>query len=512
MGKGTHARAHTSRRAPAALRAASRQPDHKYSTQPDDSQPQRTIAVAAHERAILESALDCIITIDARGAVVEFNPAAERTFGYRRDDVLGKEMAQFIVPPTLREQHRAGLAHYLATGEGALIRRRVEVTAMRSDGSQFPVELAITPATSNGETLFVAYLRDITERKQAEAERQRLHELERDARADAERRERQLRAVFDAMTDGVAMYGEDGRIVSINPAMRRMIGVDSHPEYEALPLARRSAWLKLSDVSGAPLNVEQWPPTRVLNGEVLVSEQAADIIAHTLDGRDIEFSVTGAPVRDSDARVVGAVCVYHDIAARRLIERQTLAALHALMRCADVVTAHTTSETTADLLARLAAALLDLEAADFTHALLIDPDGHLTPAGIHGVSPEDEAVWRQGLAQFDPARIPHLDEVTAILSTGKPLLQHFDADTPLISTATVASLHIRAAITGPVVVEGQIVGLLTISRTRPLEPGSATYFAPWDLDLIADVGRLAGQAIAQARLGEQLTSAEAARL
>jgi signal transduction histidine kinase len=73
-------------------------------------------------------------------------------------------------------------------------------------------------------------------------------------------------------------------------------------------------------------------------------------------------------------------------------------------------------------------------------------------------------------------------------------------------------LHVRAAITGPVLVDGELVGLLTISRTRPLEPGSATYFAPWDVDLIADVGRLAGQAIAQARLGEQLTSAEAARL
>ena len=512
MSKGRRARADLSVRASSVRRVASNPSNRNHSTQPDDTPPQRALATVAHERAILESALDCIITIDARGAVVEFNPAAERAFGYRRDDVLGKEMAQFIVPPALREQHRAGLARYLATGVGALIRSRVEVTAMRSDGSEFPVELAITPATSNGEMFFVAYLRDITERKRAEVEHLRLHELERRARADAERRERQLRAVFDAMTDGVAIYGEDGRIGSINPALRRMIGSDKQPEYEALPLSRRPAWLQLTDVTGRLLRMEQWPPARVLNGEVLVGVKAADIIAHTLDGREIEFSVTGAPMRDDADRVVGAVCVYHDIAARRLTERQTLTALHTLMRCADVVTAHTTSETTADLLARIAAALLELEAADFTHASLVDAEGHLTPAGIFGVSPEDESVWRDGLAHFDPSNVPHLDEVAAFLSTGRPLLQHFDADTPLISTATVTSLRVRAAITGPVLVDGAIVGLLTISRTRPLEPGSAIYFAPWDVDLMADVGRLAGQAIARARLGEQLTLAEAARL
>src|SRR5205823_5659845 len=72
----------------------------------------------ARKTAILDTALDCIITIDHEGKVVEFNPAAERTFGYRRADVLGREMAELIVPPALRERHRRGLAHYLATGAG----------------------------------------------------------------------------------------------------------------------------------------------------------------------------------------------------------------------------------------------------------------------------------------------------------------------------------------------------------------------------------------------------------
>src|SRR5205807_1955569 len=122
----------------------------------------------ARKTAILDTALDGIITIDHEGKVVEFNPAAERTFGYRRADVLGREMAELIVPPPLREQHRRGLAHYLATGAGPVLDQRLEMPALRTDGTEFPVELAITRISAEGPPLFTAYLRDITERKRAE--------------------------------------------------------------------------------------------------------------------------------------------------------------------------------------------------------------------------------------------------------------------------------------------------------------------------------------------------------
>jgi PAS domain S-box-containing protein len=122
----------------------------------------------ARKTAILDTALDCIITIDHEGKVVEFNPAAERTFGYRRADVLGRQMAELIVPPPLREQYRRGLAHYLATGAGPVLDKRIEMPALRADGTEFPVELAITRISAEGPPLFTAYLRDITERKRAE--------------------------------------------------------------------------------------------------------------------------------------------------------------------------------------------------------------------------------------------------------------------------------------------------------------------------------------------------------
>jgi PAS domain S-box-containing protein len=119
----------------------------------------------ARKAAILDSALDCILTIDHGGRITEFNPAAERTFGYRRDEVVGKELADVIIPPSLREKHRRGLARYLATGEARVMARRVEMTAVRADGSEFPVELAITRIPLDGPPSFTGYLRDITEHK-----------------------------------------------------------------------------------------------------------------------------------------------------------------------------------------------------------------------------------------------------------------------------------------------------------------------------------------------------------
>jgi len=115
-------------------------------------------------RGILDTALDCIITIGSGGHVLEFNPAAERVFGFSRDEAIGKELADLIIPPRMREQHRRGLAHYLKTGEGPVIGKRIEIAGVRKDGSEILVELTITALKIDHEPLFTAYLRDITER------------------------------------------------------------------------------------------------------------------------------------------------------------------------------------------------------------------------------------------------------------------------------------------------------------------------------------------------------------
>lgn len=127
----------------------------------------------ARKAAILNAALDCVIMMDHEGRVVEFNPAAERTFGYPRNDILGRQLVDAIIPPALRSKHRYGMASYLATGEKRLIGRRVEMTAVRADGSEFPVELTISRISLEGPPSFTCYLRDITERKESEEALQR---------------------------------------------------------------------------------------------------------------------------------------------------------------------------------------------------------------------------------------------------------------------------------------------------------------------------------------------------
>ena len=136
-------------------------------------------ASESRKAAIFQTALDCIVTIDQTGRVVEWNPAAEWTFGYLADEAIGREIATLIIPPSLREAHRRGMAHYLTTGDGPVLGKRVEITAMRAGGEEFAIEMAIKPIPLEGHTLFTAYLRDITERKRAEeALRQAQEELE----------------------------------------------------------------------------------------------------------------------------------------------------------------------------------------------------------------------------------------------------------------------------------------------------------------------------------------------
>lgn len=157
-----------------------------------ESAQEEVRASEARKSSILEAALDCIVSMDHNGCLVEFNPMAEKVFGYERADVLGKEMAELIIPPHLRDQHRQGLARYLETGEGPVIGSRIEITGMRSDGTTFPVELAITRVHAPGTPLFTGYLRDITDRLQAESERKELLAREQEARAIAEAAQQRL--------------------------------------------------------------------------------------------------------------------------------------------------------------------------------------------------------------------------------------------------------------------------------------------------------------------------------
>jgi PAS domain S-box-containing protein len=122
----------------------------------------------ARNDAILDVALDCVVVVDNGGHVVQFNPAAELTFGYSSTQAVGAHVAELMVPAAKREAYRVAFNHYVAAGNSAILNRRFELTASRNGGAEFPVEVAVAPISTVGAPLYACYMRDITERKRAE--------------------------------------------------------------------------------------------------------------------------------------------------------------------------------------------------------------------------------------------------------------------------------------------------------------------------------------------------------
>jgi PAS domain S-box-containing protein len=183
----------------------------------------------ARKSAILNAAFDCIITMDADGRIVEVNAATESTFGYTTEQMVGADLAELMIPPgSTREAHRRGLKRYVETGASRMVGHPVELDAMRADGSTFPIELAVTRPDLPGPPIFTGYLRDVTERKQAERSLHRLANeqaaLRRVATAVAAEVDQQrlfsilteeVGRLFDAQRAAIMRYDGDGTATAV---------------------------------------------------------------------------------------------------------------------------------------------------------------------------------------------------------------------------------------------------------------------------------------------------------
>ena len=191
----------------------------------------------ARKRAVLDAALDSIITIDEEGRVIEVNPATERTFGRSASEMMGRELAEMIVPAALREGHRRGLERHRQTGEAWILGKVVEMPALRRSGEEFPVELFISRVEVEGAPHFIGYIRDLTERKKAEK--------------DMRRSEERFRRLFDSNAIGIAVSDLTGAVLEANDAYLDILGCSREelhsgmlnwnegtpPEYRALDQA-----------------------------------------------------------------------------------------------------------------------------------------------------------------------------------------------------------------------------------------------------------------------------------
>lgn len=248
--------------------------------------PNPAATLEALNRVFLDSALDCIITMDAAGRVREFNPASERVFGFTRAEAIGQELAELIIPPRTRERHRQGLAHYLKTGEGPLLGKLIEIEALRRDGAEILVQLAITAPEVDGSPIFTAYLRDITERRRAE---------------EANRR---LAAIIESFGDAVISKNLNEEITSWNDEAEHLFGytadeIIGKPITTLVPSERHDEELGIIE--------------RLRRGERMVRY---DTIGCRKDGMLVDISLAVSPIKDESGQVVGASRIARDITER----------------------------------------------------------------------------------------------------------------------------------------------------------------------------------------------------
>ncbi|MDQ6751722.1 MAG: PAS domain S-box protein [Actinomycetota bacterium] len=242
-------------------------------------------------RQILETAHDAFVSIDERGQITAWNPQAQDTFGWSREEALGRELAETIIPEQHREAHRRGIAHFLASGQGPVLGTLIELTAIHRDGREFPVELTISALETEGAYSFNAFLRDVSERKHAEEK--------------IRRSESQYRTLVDHLP---------GMVVSVlDPDLRyEFVGGDAMDT---------SRWRRENMIGKRPADI--LPPDRAREIEphfrAALAGEARSFDWSAAEG-DRAFWVQALPVRADDGEVLAAITVSQDITERKRVE------------------------------------------------------------------------------------------------------------------------------------------------------------------------------------------------
>ena len=247
--------------------------------------------------AIVNTAVDAIITIDESGIVSSFNPAAERIFGYSSDEIVGKSVS-LLMPSPHRELHSDFLARYQSTGESRVPGVNREVLALRKDGTTFPIELGVSEVHDRGIRMFVGILRDVSERKVA------LEALRRS--------EQEYRRIVETAREGVWVHDLEGRTTFVNSRMAEMLGY-SVGELEAHPL------IDFVDPELRPRFHAYLERRRQGIGET------HDFQFRCRDGTPLWAIVSATPLKDDEGRVIGVLKMITDITDRRWAEQELMA-------------------------------------------------------------------------------------------------------------------------------------------------------------------------------------------
>ncbi|MBC7905080.1 MAG: PAS domain S-box protein [Gemmatimonadaceae bacterium] len=245
------------------------------------------------KRLIMNSALDGIICIDKSNRVISWNPQAENIFGWKESETLGKDMAELVIPSKYRSMHKEGMDRYLKTGRGPILNKLIEITAIRRDGSEFPIELAVTSIGQNGDEFFCAFVRDITDRVKIKNELQSEHNL--------------MRTLIDNLPDYIYVKDRAHKFIIGNRAILNLLNVEVHESI----VGKTSKDLFGDEL--AKINYEE--DKRVLStGEAIINR---DEPMTSKDGRHRWLLTSKVPLRSETGEIVGLVGISRDITDRR---------------------------------------------------------------------------------------------------------------------------------------------------------------------------------------------------
>lgn len=480
----------------------------------------------SRKAAILESALDAILLMDHLGNVVEFNAAAERMFGYRRSDVLGRQMAELIIPPAFREAHRQGLRRYLEGGQERILGRVHEMAAVRSDGSEFPAEFAITRVQGQVPPLFTGYIRDVTARKRASDRAARLLDFT-SKLSRATSPEEVVDAVLSeglsslrAQSGGVMLVADDGMHLEV--AGTQSDASDSVERFRRVPL---DASLPVCDAirSGRAVclaNMVEWRQRHPGTSKEL---QHGAVIAVPLlvEGRaigGIEFHCVEERSFDDDESRFAELLANHTAQA---LERARLFEAEGMAR-AEIARYANRLELLADASTVFSRVALDFQAALDTAARelatmvgdgcvisLLDDDGTLVAAAHHHRNAEAQLAL--GGLCAEPRR-PGDSADGRVALTGEPFLCA-RSDSPLWLNAAsprhrlfAEAFPLESLLVVPLRVHGHIQGIVELGRMRSSGPYNSE-----DVLLVQELADRAALAIENARLFKEARDAVGVR-
>jgi PAS domain S-box-containing protein len=409
----------------------------------------------ARKTAVLQSAIDCIISMDHEGRIVDFNPAATRTFGYTSEEAIGRELADLIVPPDLRERHREGLARFLATGESPVLDRRIELRGMDKDGREFPVELAITRIGVEP-PMFTGYVRDLREQRLAEETRRR------------------LASIVESSEDAILSKDRNALVTSWNRGAEMLYGYTPE-EAIGMPIAR----LVPEHRHGEEMVILE----RILRGEHVAHYDTERV---RKDGVQIKVSLTISPIYDALGATIGASVIARDITrATFLSEAQRL-----LSSSLDYM----------DTLNNLARLVVP-DVADWCAVDIVRPDGALERLARTHVDPEMERLAVEIEERYPPEHSRERGALKAIVTRKSELIREIPRE--LLESAARDEDHmklikrfgLRSAMIVPLVARDRALGVLTFASAE-----SSRLFDETDLAFAEDLASRAAIAVDNARL------------